>query len=34
MDREAERCRSEIMAIEAELLTGNPDIAGLGRFSS
>jgi hypothetical protein len=26
---EIERCRREIAAIEAELLTGNPDIQGL-----
>jgi hypothetical protein len=29
MDREIDRCRSEIAAIEAELLSGNPDVAGL-----
>jgi hypothetical protein len=29
MDREVERCRREIAAIEAELLAGNPDVAGL-----
>jgi hypothetical protein len=29
MDREIERCRREIAAIEAELLGGNPDVAGL-----
>ena len=29
MDRESERCRREIAAIEAELLAGNPDVAGL-----
>ena len=29
MDREAERCRSEIAVIEAELLSGNPDVEGL-----
>ena len=29
MDREIDRCRSEIAAIEAELLAGNPDVAGL-----
>ena len=29
MNREAERCRSEIAAIEAELLAGNPDVEGL-----
>ena len=29
MDREAERCRSEIAAIEAELLSGNQDVEGL-----
>jgi hypothetical protein len=29
VNREAERCRSEIAAIEAELLAGNPDVAGL-----
>jgi hypothetical protein len=29
MDREIERCRREIAAIEAELLAGNPDVAGL-----
>jgi hypothetical protein len=29
MDREIERCRREIAAIEGELLAGNPDIAGL-----
>jgi hypothetical protein len=29
MDRETERCLIEIGAIEAELLSGNPDIAGL-----
>ena len=27
--REIERCRSEIAAIQAELLAGNPDVAGL-----
>jgi hypothetical protein len=29
MDREIERCRKEIAAIEAELLAGHPDVAGL-----
>jgi hypothetical protein len=29
MDREIERCRIEIAAIEAELLAGNPDVGGL-----
>jgi hypothetical protein len=29
MDREIERCRREIAAIKAELLAGNPDVAGL-----
>ena len=29
MQHEAERCRSEIAAIEAELLNGNPDVEGL-----
>ena len=29
MDGEIDRCRGEIAAIEAELLAGNPDIAGL-----
>jgi hypothetical protein len=28
-DREIERCRREIAAIEAELPSGNPDIEGL-----
>ena len=27
--REVERCRSEIAAIEAEILAGNPDLQGL-----
>lgn len=27
--REIERCRREIAAVEAELLAGNPDVAGL-----
>jgi hypothetical protein len=27
--REIERCRSEIAAIQAELLAGNPDVEGL-----
>jgi len=29
MDRQIERCRREIADIEAELLAGNPDVAGL-----
>jgi hypothetical protein len=29
MDREIERCRRQIADIEAELLAGNPDVAGL-----
>jgi hypothetical protein len=29
MDREIDRCRREIAEIEAELLAGNPDVAGL-----
>ena len=29
MDQEIERCHREIAAIEAELLAGNPDVAGL-----
>jgi hypothetical protein len=29
MDREIERCRTEVAAIEAELLASNPDVAGL-----
>jgi hypothetical protein len=29
MDREIDRCRREIAAIEAELLAGNPDVQGL-----
>ncbi len=29
MDRESERCRHEIEAVEAELLAGNPDLHGL-----
>ena len=27
--RQTERCRREIAAVEAELLAGNPDVAGL-----
>jgi hypothetical protein len=29
MEREIDRCRSEVAAIEAELLSGNPDVEGL-----
>ena len=29
MDQDIERCRTEIVAIEAELLAGNPDLQGL-----
>jgi hypothetical protein len=29
MEQEAERCRQEIAAIEAELCFGNPDLDGL-----
>ena len=29
MEEQAERCRREILAIEAELRAGNPDVAGL-----
>jgi hypothetical protein len=29
MDREIERCRDEIAAIEAKLLAGSPDVEGL-----
>jgi hypothetical protein len=29
MDCEIERCHSELVAIEAELRAGNPDVAGL-----
>lgn len=29
MERDIERCRQEIAAIEAELLAGNPDLQGL-----
>jgi len=29
MNRESERCRREVAAVEAELLAGNPDIEGL-----
>ena len=29
MNREIERCRAEVAAIEAELLAGNPDVEGL-----
>ena len=29
MDQEIDRCRREIAAVEAELLAGNPDVAGL-----
>ena len=29
MDRDIARCHREIAAIEAELLAGNPDVAGL-----
>ena len=29
MNREIERCRREIAAIEAELLAGNPEVDGL-----
>jgi hypothetical protein len=29
MNREIERCRREVAAIETELLAGNPDVEGL-----